>query len=59
MDWLSKLLYPGTLIFIIPIIAIIGGCTVAAFKAYFRHLERMEEIRVGMDPDDADDEEDV
>jgi hypothetical protein len=47
MDWLQDLLDPSTLIFLIPLAAIIGGFAVAALKAHHTHLERIEKIRQG------------
>ncbi len=51
MDWLKELLKPETLSLLIPIVAIVGGFSVAAFKAHHRHVERIEKIKQGMDPD--------
>ncbi|NQZ80348.1 MAG: hypothetical protein HRT52_04970 [Colwellia sp.] len=51
MDWLKDLLNPGTLAMLIPISAIVGGFSIAAFKAHHRHVERIEKIKQGMDPD--------
>ena len=54
MEWLGTLLQPGILVFLIPIIAIILAFTVSGLKAYFAHVERMEKIRSGIDPDRAE-----
>jgi hypothetical protein len=35
----------------IPILGIIGVFSVLGVKAYFKHTERMEKIRNGIDPD--------
>jgi hypothetical protein len=51
MDWLKELLKPDTLALLIPIVAIIGGFGIAAFKAHHRHVERIEKIKQGLDPD--------
>ncbi|MFP6825377.1 MAG: hypothetical protein VB977_04650 [Pseudohongiellaceae bacterium] len=56
MDWLTPLLSGDVLVFLIPIVAIVGAFSVKDAKAYFRHVERMEMIRNGVDPD-ADPEE--
>ncbi len=49
----SKLLDPGVLALFIPIVAIIvfGGCGVLA--QWHKHVERMELIRHGINPDTA------
>ena len=54
MEWISSLLQPGIIVFLIPIVAIIFGFSVAGLKAYFAHVERMEKIRHGIDPDSDD-----
>jgi len=51
MDWLKTLLQPETLSLLIPIVAIIGAFAVAALKAHHRHLERIEKIKNGFNPD--------
>ncbi len=56
MEWLTPLLSGDVLVFLIPIVAIIGAFSVKGAKAYFRHVERLEMIRNGIDPD-ADPEE--
>lgn len=48
---LSKLLQPQVLIFMIPIVAIIGGVVLSAIKLSYKHEERMAKIEAGMDPD--------
>ena len=50
MSW-DRLLSPEILIFMIPIVAIIGGCMTACFKLYFRHVERIALIEQGLHPD--------
>ncbi len=54
MDWLTRLLDPEILSILIPIVAIIGFFAFRGARAYFRHLERMEKIRNGIDPDTND-----
>ena len=56
MDWLTPLLTEDVLVYLIPIIAIICVFSVKGAKVYFRHVERLEMIRNGIDPD-ADHEE--
>ncbi|MDP6096092.1 MAG: hypothetical protein QGG67_08925 [Gammaproteobacteria bacterium] len=56
MDWLTQLLDPGILAVLIPLVAIIGYFVLKGARAYFRHAERMEKIRNGIDPDAYDDE---
>ncbi|MFB0981632.1 MAG: hypothetical protein QMC62_12040 [Alteromonadaceae bacterium] len=51
MGWIETLLNPATLSLLIPIIAIIGGFSVAGLKAHHRHQERIEKIKHGIDPD--------
>lgn len=51
MDWLDKLLSEDVLPIFIPIIAIVAGIGYAAFKSHLSHVERMEKIKHGIDPD--------
>ncbi len=51
MDWLTPLLNPALISVFIPIVGIIGVFSFLGAKAYFRHVERMEKIRNGIDPD--------
>jgi hypothetical protein len=51
LDWLRDLLNPGTLALLIPIVAIVGAFSVAALKSHHKHLERIEKIKQGIDPD--------
>ena len=51
MDWITLLLSPRVVWVLIPIVAIIGTFSVLGVKVYFRHVERMEKIRNGIDPD--------
>jgi hypothetical protein len=52
MDWLNTLLNPGTLALLIPIFAIVGAFAVAALKSHHKHVERIEKIKHGINPDD-------
>jgi len=49
---LSKLLDPEILVFLVPIVAIIAVAAVKTTTAVIRHRERMEKLRLGIDPDD-------
>jgi len=51
MEWLKEVLNPETLALLIPIVAIVGGFSIAAFKAHHKHVERIEKIKQGFDPD--------
>ena len=51
MDWVTSIIESGQLGVLIPIVAIVGGITVGGLKIYFKHVERMEKIRQGIDPD--------
>lgn len=51
MDWLTQLLDADVLALLIPIVGIVGLFCFLGAKAYFRHAERMEKIRNGIDPD--------
>ena len=51
MEWLTLLFQKESLALLIPIIAIIGAFSIAALKAHHKHLERIEKIRQGLDPD--------
>ena len=51
MDVLSRLLNPGVLIFVIPIVAVVMVFGTKMFKAFLSHQERMAKIEAGMDPD--------
>jgi len=50
-DWLSFLTHPATLVFLIPIVAILVGGITAITKILIRHRERMAMIERGMHPD--------
>ena len=50
MNWLN-LFDPRVLIFMIPIVAILVGGTIAITKMIFRHRERLAMIERGIHPD--------
>jgi hypothetical protein len=50
-DWPSVLASPETLIFMIPIVAILVGGLTTITKQLIRHRERMAMIEQGMNPD--------
>ena len=54
MDWLTPLLDEDVLALLIPILGIIGVFSFLGTKAYFKHIERLEKIRNGIDPDAND-----
>lgn len=43
---------PGTVVFLIPIIAIICGAAIKIAKMKFEHDEKLAKIDAGMDPDE-------
>jgi hypothetical protein len=49
--WLHSLLQPEVLPFVVAIVAIAGGISIAIAKAIMRHRERMAKIEHGIDPD--------
>jgi hypothetical protein len=49
---LELILRPETLVFMIPIAAIVGGIAFAITKAIIAHRERMARIQQGFDPDE-------
>ena len=49
---------PETLIFIIPIVAIVCGSIMGIAHMVIKHRERMEMIRQGVHPDDLPDDDD-
>ncbi len=55
---LSKLLQPQVLVFMIPIVAIVGGLIIKAIKLNYAHEERIAKINAGIDPDAQHLEED-
>lgn len=52
MDILSKFLRPEIIGPLIGLVAVIGGICIGAAKLYFTHQERIEKIKVGIDPDE-------
>ena len=52
-EWLSYVARPETLVFIIPIVAIVMVGIVTVTKLLIRHRERMAMIERGMHPDQA------
>ena len=56
MEWLSNFANPAVIGPMIGLVAVIGWIIITVFKLFFRHQERIEKIRHGMDPDS--DEED-
>ncbi|WOH37208.1 hypothetical protein RI844_17855 [Thalassotalea fonticola] len=51
MQWLTNILQPQILALLIPVIGIIAFFGHKALKSHHQHLERMEKIRKGIDPD--------
>jgi hypothetical protein len=51
MNLIEAIFNPATLALLIPILAIVGGFSVAALKAHHKHQERIEKIKHGVDPD--------
>ena len=49
---LYKLLQPQILVFLIPIVAIVGGYTIKSQKMQYEHEERLAKIEAGLDPDE-------
>lgn len=54
MDWITQLLSPNVVWVLIPIVAIIALFSVLGAKVYLAHVERIEKIRNGIDPDASD-----
>jgi hypothetical protein len=50
-QWFHSLLQPEILPFVIAIIAVVGGISIAILKAVMHHRERMAKIEHGIDPD--------
>ena len=50
MNW-GQLLTVPSIIFVIPIVAILGGVVTNIVMKYFRHRERMAMIAEGLHPD--------
>ena len=49
---LFRLLQPQVLVFLIPIVAIVGGYIIKSQKMRQEHEERLAKIEAGMDPDE-------
>ena len=49
---LYRLLQPQVLIFLIPIVAIVGSFIIKAQRMSYEHEERLAKINAGMDPDE-------
>ena len=50
-QWFQSILRPEMMPFVVGIVAIAGGMSIAAAKAIMRHRERMAKIEHGIDPD--------
>ena len=55
---LSKILRPEILVFIIPIVALLGVFIIIAIKLNYAHEERIAKINAGIDPDAESDDDD-
>lgn len=51
----EKLLSPGVVWVLIPVLAIVGVFAKQMLNRYFDHKERMAKIEAGMDPDEEED----
>ncbi len=56
VNW-DQLFSVPTIIFLVPIVAIVGGVATGIAKMYFRHQERLEMIARGIHPDYPPEEE--
>ena len=54
MQVLEKLMSPGLIWVVIPVIALIGYYVSKGLKDHYAHVERVEKIRSGIDPDAAE-----
>ena len=57
MEILDKVMNPGVLVFLIPIVAILAFFGRKMLDRYFDHQERMAKIEAGIDPDSRPDED--
>ena len=57
MDILEKLLDPAVLIFLIPVVAIIGVSGRKMLRIHYEHQERMARIEAGYPPDEKNDDD--
>ena len=55
---LAKLLRPEVLIFLIPLVVVVGIAARKILTQLFEHKERMAKIEAGFDPDADDEPED-
>ncbi len=51
MELLENLIKPEIIGPMIGLVAVIGGLGISAIKLHFNHVERIEKIRAGIDPD--------
>jgi len=51
MEILEKLLQPEIIGPLIGLVAVLGGLAIGGLKLFFKHQERIEKIRNGIDPD--------
>ena len=58
MEWLSSIARPEVIGPLVGMVAVLGWAVNKALRTYFDHVERMEKIRMGMDPDDGQYDED-
>ncbi len=54
MEIMEKLLDPAVLIFLIPVLAIVGVSGRKMLRAHYEHQERMARIEAGYPPDEED-----
>ena len=54
MEWLSTVAQPQVIGPLVGLVAVLGWAVNKALNSYFSHVERMEKIRMGMDPDDEE-----
>ena len=54
MEWLATLAKPQVIGPLVGLVAVMGWAINRALRTYFDHVERMEKIRMGMDPDAED-----
>jgi len=50
-DVLKSIMEPQNLVFLIPIVAILGYAVNKGLKSHYEHQERMAKIENGIDPD--------
>ncbi len=53
MQALEKLMDPAMVWVVIPVVAIIGYYVNKGLRRHYEHVERIEKIRAGQDPDEA------